>query len=863
MTDKSINLNKSLDDKTDFNHHTPMMQQYISIKAKYPEMLLFYRMGDFYELFFDDAVKAATLLDITLTQRGLSAGKPIKMAGVPYHSVEQYLVKLIKAGITVAICEQTGDPATAKGPMERRVTRIITPGTLTDAALLENKSDSLLMSLLEEKSTIGLAWLNLASGRFNLMQTCPDQLITELDRIRPTEILLQEDARISLPKEIIAAKRQLSPWLFNVKTAKEILCKQFNTKNLEGFGCENLETAIGAAGALLNYVYQTQQTNLPHILFPKIDTNSNYVLMDPAARRNLELTETLKGETEPTLLSLLDVCSGNMGSRLMRQWLTHPLRDRTILKSRLDAIEILQTGIQPLDETLHILLREIGDLERIIGRIALKTARPKDLGVMRNSLEKIPSLIDYIANLPPCSFKEQLKYIDPHTKVYELLAHAILPEPQTLLRDGGVINHGYDVELDELRTIQNNCDEFLVSMENRERERTGISNLKLEYSRVHGFYIEVTKGASSRVPDDYRRRQTLKNAERYITPELKHFEDRILSANGRALAREKILYETLLENLIPHLKGLQLLASQIAEIDVLAALAQRARTLNYTKPEYSDNKIISITGGRHPVVEQQTNQFIRNDTNLTSERSLLIITGPNMGGKSTYMRQTALITLLACCGVYVPAQSAIIGPIDQIFTRIGASDDLAGGRSTFMVEMTETANILNNTTGSSLVILDEIGRGTSTFDGLALAFATAKALAKCNCLTLFATHYFELTRLYEKLTQVVNVHLDAIKHQHEIVFLHSVQEGPASQSYGLEVAALAGVPSTVIKDAKRKLIELEQNQANLHPQGDLFTAPPEIEPEHPVLTCLMNLDPDGLTPRAALDLAYRLKKMLG
>ncbi|MDE3208550.1 MAG: DNA mismatch repair protein MutS, partial [Pseudomonadota bacterium] len=552
-----------------YSKHTPIMQQYFRIKENYPDMLLFFRMGDFYELFFEDAVKASKLLDITLTQRGISAGEPIKMAGVPYHAAEQYLAKLLKAGVAVAICEQIGEPANSKGPVERKVTRVVTPGTLTDAAFLSEKTDSLLISILNEKTTIGLAWINLASGDFYLMQIKPDELATQLERIRPCEILVKENTKLQLPSTKSIAIKEIPAWDFNEARARDLLCKQFNTINLECFGCEKLNVAIAAAGALLNYAYYTQQSYLPHILPPKVDTLTKYVMIDPATRHNLELTETLRGDLEPTLLSLLDRCSGNMGSRLLRFWLTHPLRDRKILNTRLDAIELLQQGIPPYDVTLLNLLNDIGDLERINSRIAIKSARPRDLSALRNALEKIPSIINFLENLPQWPLKERLELLDPQNEIYELLKRSILPEPNSLLREGGVINDGYDAELDELRSIQTNCGELLISMETRERERTGINNLKLEYNRVHGFYIEVSRAASIHVPENYRRRQTLKNVERYITPELKTFEDRVLSANGRALTREKMLFESILNQLIPALPGLQFLSKWIAEIDVM------------------------------------------------------------------------------------------------------------------------------------------------------------------------------------------------------------------------------------------------------------------------------------------------------
>jgi len=846
--------------------HTPMMMQYLRIKAGHPDMLLFYRMGDFYELFFEDAEKAAQLLGITLTTRGASAGQPIKMAGVPYHAVEQYLAKLVKQGVAVAICEQIGDPATAKGPVERQVARIITPGTLTDAALLDERRDNLLLAVATHKNTLGLAWLNLASGRFTLSEIADKQFGAALERLKPSELLLADGFAHPALGALKCPAKTLAAWQFDFDGAVQTLCRQFSTLDLNGFGCADLHPAIQAAGALLGYARTTQCGALPHITGLQVEHEDSYIRLDAAARRNLEISETLRGEAAPTLLSLLDTSACGMGSRLLRHWLHHPLRDLEVLRARLDAIATLKSeaGVAPY-LGIHDTLRQSADIERITARIALKSARPRDLSGLRDSLALLPALQTALAQLDSPRLKRLNGLLQTPETLLDLLQRVIKPEPATVLREGGVINDGYDTELDELRAIQNNCGEFLVALETRERERTGISTLKVEYNRVHGFYIEVTHAQSDKVPDDYRRRQTLKNAERYITPELKAFEDKALSASDRALAREKMLYEQLLENLQPHIASLQSIAAAIAETDVLATLAERALVLNLVAPVFTEDAVIDIEGGRHPVVENQTDNFIANDTKLSRARQMLLVTGPNMGGKSTYMRQTALIVLLAHCGSFVPADSARIGPVDQIFTRIGASDDLAGGRSTFMVEMTETASILHNATEHSLVLLDEIGRGTSTFDGLALAWSIARQLIEKNrSYTLFATHYFELTRLAQEFKQAVNVHLDAVEHRDHIVFLHSVEEGPASQSYGLQVAQLAGVPSHVIQVARKRLALLEQQSISNGAQGDLFSALPEPEEilPSPVIEVLAETDPDELSPKSALELVYRLKKML-
>ena len=856
--------------------HTPMMQQYLRIKAEHPDLLLFYRMGDFYELFHGDAERAAKLLDITLTQRGASNGQPIKMAGVPYHAVEQYLARLVKMGESVAICEQIGDPAVSKGPVERKVVRIVTPGTVTDSALLEEKRDNLLLALHPRGNEVGLAWLNLASGQLTLAEVAAKQLPAELERLQPSEILFAEST--SAPQFKNAANKSLPDWHFERDTAHRALCQQFGTRDLAGFGCDEFTVGLEAAGALLGYAKLTQGQSIAHIRSAQVYHADEYVRMDAATRRNLEITQTLRGEPAPTLLSLLDTCATNMGSRLLAHWLHHPLRDRLVLRARLDAV----AQLDELHRTVHDHLKSSVDVERITARIALRSARPRDLSGLRDTLKSLPQL--QAALVGRTSVRHDNNDVglksDPQNQplierladalqadqtLVELLQKTIKEEPSSVLREGGVIADGFDFELDELRGIQTHCGDFLLELEMRERARTGIDKLKVEYNRVHGFYIEVSFANADKVPDDYRRRQTLKNVERYITPELKAFEDKALSANDRALAREKFLYEQLLDQLAPFIPQLQRIAAAISELDVLATFAERAATLNFCAPQFSDDAQISIIKGRHPVVEAQVDTFTPNDTTLNDTRRTLLITGPNMGGKSTYMRQVALIALLAHVGCFVPAQEAVLGEIDQIFTRIGASDDLASGRSTFMVEMTEAANILHNATDKSLVLVDEIGRGTSTFDGLALAYAIARHLLERNrSYTLFATHYFELTRLAEEFKQLANVHLAAVEHQHSIVFLHSVNEGAASQSYGLQVAALAGVPNSVIRSAKKQLVKLEQNSAAQNPQGDLFAAAPETpEPEeHPLLLALRDLQPDEMSPKEALERIYQLKKLM-
>jgi DNA mismatch repair protein MutS len=857
----------------DFRQHTPMMQQYLGLKAQYPELLLFYRMGDFYELFFDDAEKAARLLDITLTTRGQSAGKPIRMAGVPFHAVEQYLARLVKLGESVVICEQVGDPATSKGPVERAVTRIVTPGTLTDSALLDDKSDSLLLALAPQKNLVGLAWLNLANGDFRLLEIGPGALPAQLERLRPAEILLPDGAPDGFPQGAAAPVRRLPDWHFDRDAASRGLTLHFGTRDLAAFlpesGPESPNdaptAALAAAGALYQYAKTTQNQALTHITTLTLERESEWLRLDAATRRNLELTETLRGEPAPTLLSLLDDCRTSMGSRWLRHCLHHPLADRAAAAARHEAVAELagEAGHGPF-AAIQSALRGFADVERITARIALRSARPRDLSALRDSLARLDDLRAPLAQAASAGLGAIRADLATPADCLALLTRAVAPEPAAVLRDGGVIAEGFDAELDELRAIQQNCGAFLLELEVRERARSGIANLRVEYNRVHGFYIEVTHANADKVPDDYRRRQTLKNAERYITPELKAFEDKALSAQDRAMAREKLLYDALLARLAEDIPALQRIARAVALLDGLAAFAAISVRCNWCRPRFADTFSLEIEAGRHPVVEGQVDSFIANDCRFDPARRMLLVTGPNMGGKSTYMRQVALIVLLAHCGAFVPASAARIGPVDAIYTRIGASDDLASGRSTFMVEMTEAASILHGATEHSLVLMDEVGRGTSTFDGMALAFAIARHLLEKNRgYALFSTHYFELTRLAEDYAECANVHLDAVEHGHAIVFLHAVEEGPASQSYGIQVAALAGIPASVIRDAKRRLRQLENREVDAGPQADLFAAAPEpLEAEpHPALDALRTLDPDNLSPREALDKLYELKRL--
>jgi DNA mismatch repair protein MutS len=843
--------------------HTPVMQQYLRLKAQHPDALLFYRMGDFYELFYDDAKRAARLLGITLTARGQSAGQPIPMAGVPYHSAESYIARLVRGGESIAICEQIGDPAKAKGPVERQVVRVVTPGTVTDDAFLEERRDTLLAALYREGSRFGLAWLELSSGRFCLLEASGDDaLASEIERLRPAEVLTPEH---SAARMLNAFLRERPSWHFDLDAASRLLCEQFQTRDLAGFGCADRPLAVRAAGCLLQYVRETQKGALPHLRGLRTEERSDAVLLDAATRRNLELDVSLADRPECTVAAVLDHTATAMGGRELRRWLHRPLRERRTIELRLQAVgALIHDGAYT---PVHELLAHVGDIERGLARVALKSARPRDLAQLREAIGRLPELQALLARIDSPLIQRLAEEAGEHPALHALLARALVESPPPIVRDGGVIAPGYDAELDHLKRISEHSDQYLVELEGRERERTAIPNLRLGYNRVQGYYIEINRSFADKVPPDYHRRQTVKNAERYITPELKEFEDKVLSARDRALAREKQLYDELLEQLIAQLAALQTTAAALAALDVLANLAERAVALRYAAPELTDEPVIEIAEGRHPVVERFIDQpFVPNDLKLSDSRRMLVITGPNMGGKSTFMRQTALIVILARMGGYVPATAARIGPVDRVFTRIGASDDLAGGRSTFMLEMTEAANILNNATEHSLVLMDEIGRGTSTYDGLSLAWACATHTARqLRAFTLFATHYFELTALAGELEACANVHLDATEHADKLIFLHTVKEGPANQSYGLQVAALAGVPPKVISAARRYLRELERRSAQTHaprPQQELtLDFAPEAQ-SHAALEALQKLDPDALTPRDALAALYELKKLL-
>jgi DNA mismatch repair protein MutS len=860
----------------DLSHHTPMMQQYLHLKKDFPETLVFYRMGDFYEVFFADAEKAARLLDITLTQRGQSGGQPVVMAGVPFHSVETYLARLIKLGESVAICEQVGE-VTGKGPVERKVVRVVTPGTLTDTELLSDKSEATLLALHQApRNKLGLAWLALTQSEIQLTECSHEELAAWVSRIAPSELLYASDVTPAFEQHIKALRfsQHLSftirpAFQFDAGLGTQKLCEQLQVASLAAFGAQDLPAAQAAACALLAYAEHTQGAKLMHVSRLRVQREAELMDIPLSTKRNLELTQTLRGEDSPTLFSLLDTCMTGMGSRALKSWLQSVQRDRSTAQERIRMIGVLREGhAQKLREQL----KGSSDVERIAARIALRQVKPRELVALQLTLQKCEHLAQYLCRLEGdfSSISRALQDSQQLSSVAQLLQAAILPEPAALVRDGGVINHGLDADLDELRAIQTNCDAFLLELETRERERTGIVNLRVQYNKVHGFYIEVTQGQASKVPDDYRRRQTLKNAERFITPELKTFEDKALSAQERALAREKFLYEQVIDQLQPHVKALTDAATALATLDALCALAERSLSLNWAAPQFVAEPCIQITAGRHPVVEARLAEsvnkpFIANDTDLHAKTRMQVITGPNMGGKSTYMRQIAVIALLASMGSYVPAASCRLGPLDAIYTRIGAADDLANAQSTFMLEMTEAAQILHACTPHSLVLMDEIGRGTSTFDGLALASGIAAHLHKTQAFTLFATHYFELTQFPADHHSAVNVHVSAVETGRDIAFLHSIEAGPASKSYGIQVAKLAGVPAQVVNHARAALQQLEAQQQATQSQVDLFAAPLETAmisgAISAVESALEGINPDNLSPREALDALYQLKKI--
>ncbi len=843
--------------------HTPMMQQYLRIKSEYPDMLLFYRMGDFFELFYEDAKRAAQLLDLTLTSRNKDPDEKIPMAGVPVHATENYLTKLVRLGESVAICDQVGDPTSDKGLIERKITRVITPGTVVEEELLERGKENYLLACNLDKELAGLAYLDLSSGQF-ILQTCSSrqELLSEIDRIQPAEILLKEDTQLTFNENYTL--KHSPAWHFEYESAVTALCRQFGTKDLDGYGCQNHPLPVTAAGAVLQYVKETQKSALPHINSLRVHNNNEYLLVDATSRNNLEVEKSTRGERKHSLIGILDKTACAMGARCLRSWLNQPTRIQSISSLRHAAItELITTNGYA---NLHNMLSNVKDIERIRSRIALRTAQPRDLDALRATLAIIPSFRQELGRYNSELLSESFSLLAGHETPAAILANTLNEELPALTRDGGVIKPGFDEELDQLRKLSSSANQFLIELEQREKEITQISSLKVAYNRIHGYYIEIPRSQADQAPERYTRKQTLKNSERFITPELKKFEYDVLSARERALKREKLLYDQLLDNLLQTLETIQCCARGLAQLDALATLAERAKSLNYVRPEFTDKACIHIKQGRHPVIEQvQAEPFTANDTLLDEQRVMLLITGPNMGGKSTYMRQTALITWLAYAGSFVPAEAATLGPIDAIYTRIGASDDLSSGRSTFMVEMTEAANILNNASRQSLVLMDEIGRGTSTYDGLSLAWSCAEHLGTVNQpFTLFATHYFELTQLPERYENIHNVHIDAIEHNDRIIFLHAVKEGPANQSYGLQVAQLAGIPKSVIASAKLKLKQLE---LQINPTENINAVAQlgldlENDSNHPAIEYLANINPDELTPKDSLEVLYKLKRLL-
>jgi len=838
---------------------TPMMQQYMRIKADYPDILVFYRMGDFYELFYDDAQRAAKLLDITLTARGKSTGAPIPMAGVPFHSVDQYLAKLVKQGQSVAIAEQIGDPATSKGPVERKVVRVVTPGTLVEDSLLDERRDNLLAALVQAEDRFAIATLELSLGQFSAQQLDSlEHAQAELERLKPAELLAAEHNAVTNNFSQTIQTREVPQWYFDFDVAQELLCQQFNTNTLVAFGCQDFPLAVCAAGALLQYTKDMQYDAVPHITDLRLTQKSDYLIIDAASRQNLEIETNLSGGRNHTLVSLMDRCANPMGARLLRRWLHGPISNQTELAHRQLAVE---DCIHRLDQQqLHKRLAQCGDIERVLSRVALNTARPRDLVRLRLALQTLPTIEQLLGQAQSELMQHQAQQLGPFDELTNLLERAILDEPAAVIREGGVIRPEFDDEFAELHRLSKDTGAFLLDLEKRERESTGINTLKVKYNRVHGFYIEASKAQANEVPEHYIRRQTLKNAERYITEELKEYEDKVLSAREKCLAREKALYQQVIESVQPHVSILQAMAQALAHIDVLNNFAERAVSLSFSKPSLTSEPGIQITAGRHPVVEaNQSKPFIANDLSFDQHSKMYIITGPNMGGKSTYMRQCALIALLAHTGSFVPAESAVIGPVDRIFTRIGAADDLAGGRSTFMVEMTEMANILRNASPHSLVLVDEIGRGTSTYDGLSLAWACAVDLAeRVQAFSLFATHYFEITELTEQFDTVSNVHLDAVEHGQDIVFMYHLKAGAANQSYGIQVARLAGLPDIVLQAARKKLSSLEQQNHDSSPQQSLILETPIVSTSQ-LEQRLADIDPDELSAREALALLYELK----
>jgi DNA mismatch repair protein MutS len=846
--------------------HTPMMQQYLRLKSGHPDIFLFYRMGDFYELFFEDAERAAKLLDLTLTKRGESAGLPIVMAGVPVHSIDGYLAKLLKSGNAIAVAEQVGDVATSKGPVDRRVTRIVTPGTVVDASLVEAAADVWCAAVWLDDDIANLVALNMAAGKVRAVEIPAAQIGPFLSQISAKEVLVSAtqiaECKGDWLPTIVSQNAAAFDEIAGARIAKSLACEHASP---------HLARALAALWRYASAAHDAGERGLSHVGALEIISPNATIAMDAAARRNLELTHTLQGAPSPTLFSVLDGCVTALGSRLLRELITAPPTAPQVASERHEAISALNAAersvaVNPAPVTvgkLRAALESLSDLERIAARIALVNVRPRELAALRDSLVQLPALRTLVAPNENAFFARHAQSLQVDPAWSARLEKAIAPEPALTVRDGGVLADGFDAELDELRALKNGNSAFLLEL-----ERTGIPNLRVAYNSVHGFYIEITNSHADRVPVEYKRRQTLKNLERYITPELKVYEDKALSAQERALAREKALFDLLVTELAASVPALQRAARAIAELDVTAQFARVAQRGDWVRPQFVGHPELAVRQGRHPVVESLVPNFVPNDCNLNLKQPFALITGPNMGGKSTYMRQAALLTILAYAGSFVPAAQFSVGPIDAILTRVGAADDQASGRSTFMVEMSEAATILKNASPRALVLIDEIGRGTSTFDGLALARAIALALiTKNRALTLFATHYFELTSLAAEHAACVNLHVSATERNGDIIFLHEMQAGPASRSYGIEVGRLAGLPVEVIRAARKELERLEAQSKEATPQADLFSVSntnPAAQNgvEMDVISKIRALDIDALSPRQAHALLAELTSRL-
>lgn len=867
--------------------NTPMMRQYLEIKSEYPDAILFFRLGDFYEMFHEDAVTASRVLGLTLTSRNKGAAEQVPLCGIPYHSSQGYIARLVGNGFKVAVCEQVEDPRAVKGIVKRQVTEVVTPGLVVDTDTLQPKENNFLMALCQADEDLGVAFVDITTGDFRVTQCRDlDELGSEVLSIAPREVLIADD---ETGQALHAALREqlegrlvnpLPGWVYEYDRARGLLLDFFQVKSLDGFGCESLPAAVRAAGAVLHYLEESRKGGLDHIRTPATYLTQDYLILDAATRRNLELTGTMaEGRKKGSLLGVLDRTVTAMGGRKLRHWISYPLASVSRIQARHAALaELVEKSLLRAD--LHEALDGVYDLERLAGKISMANANAKDLIALRASVARLPGMLEQLGSLDAALLNELATRIDPLDDVSELIGRAIVDEPPFVLREGGLIRDGYNEELDELRTISRDGKGWIARLEQQERERTGIGSLKVRFNKVFGYYIEVTRTHLARVPEDYERKQTLVNAERFITPALKEYESKVLGAEERTVTLEYDLFQQVRQQVALQGRRLQETADALAALDVLLALATVAHDGNYVRPEVDESTVLTIEEGRHPVIERMSleERFVPNDAILdTRENQLLIITGPNMAGKSTYMRQVALITLMAHMGSFVPARQAHIGLVDRIFTRVGASDNLASGHSTFMVEMTETANILNHATQRSLIVLDEIGRGTSTFDGVSIAWAVAEYLhdnTRVAAKTLFATHYHELAELARTRDRVQNWNIAVKEWNDQIIFLRRIVKGSASHSYGIQVARLAGIPLQVIDRAKEVLHNLEAGELALEeppplarkrgqkrpaesPQLSLFAAGPD-----PLREKLQEIDVSVLTPLEALNVLDGLKKLL-